>query len=100
MNRSQLNVRIDSELLSAIQERAKSDGVALNDWVKNVLQVALASTVETLPDSATQPSTGVVTEVLERLYQLEKYQQQCERRLNEISNQVTALQIQRLHSSF
>lgn len=100
MNRSQLNTRIDSELLSAIQERAKSDGVTRTDWVINALQAALASSVETLPDSATQPSTGVATEILERLYQLEEDQRQCERRLNEVRKEVTALQTQAIHRSF
>ena len=43
MTRSQLNIRVDSKLHSAIQASAKSDHYPLIDWVTNALLFALSA---------------------------------------------------------
>lgn len=98
MTRSQLNIRVDSKLLSAIQARAKSNGVPLIDWVTNALQLALA---ETALDATSAQSSEALEEVLARLTQIENYQHQCEkyfpsleRRFTELNQALKTLQLQ------
>ena len=105
MTRSQLNIRIDSNLLSAIQARAKSEGLSLTNWVMNALEVGLSAIS---PDtSPTQPTTEAAEAILERLSRLEEYQQQhekylpsVERRLNQVTKEVESLKAELTQKQF
>lgn len=67
--RTQVNFRIDTDLLTAIKQKCEAEGISTTDFFINAAKTALG--IETM-DRTTLPSLDALESLGERLEELEK----------------------------
>ena len=74
MSRTQINFRVDTELLAAIKAKCEGSGTTVTDFLTDAARSALG--IETM-ERTTAPSSEVLAGIIERIATLEKRLNSC-----------------------
>ena len=74
MQRTQINFRLDTELLAAIKAKCEADGISITEFLTDAARTALG--IETM-ERATYPSSGVLESLTKRLADMDERLNEC-----------------------